>query len=669
MNLVYKLERFKKISYWPEFVLAISLIISVCCLDLTWFNTHMSRDLNRAFEWIHLQPSSWLGPEMGWDYKRLPGPFYYFILGFFWLMTHSVEGVLFLKIIFSSICVFLLLKELKKIHSIFFVSLFSLQFVFMPVYIATIRNLWNPSLIIAFCCLIFVCALKYMLTQRYFWIWVATVTSILGMQIHFSVVVPYLAFICAVLFFKRHKKIVFYNIVLLSIWIFSWLYFNSAPGFDQQLKTFYGLNQFILNRFQDFGYHLSLSLKPVTDYDLFFMLTKAGVQAQLISSDFVNYLNPVFNFLYLVVFILSFSSLVHYFIKSKKINFVEAFALLWLLFFIVSYVVTKHKEQLPYRYGLCLYPIQFYLLCRAVFIFKKSIQKVIICFVILVSVTHLYFIYHFYLFQEVFGRTHHTHLDNLELTLKNKKYIYNYLRPEVSEDPLGSFHGRAINKMRLKEMNWEQTQAYFGLYKALTGKSIQYDLSTIMNETPSEAWLYQLKSLHQIELRNESSFNLIKMNLKQLPHNLLIKYLNPDGSLINSLEWKNTNLIVPLAFVKQYQQDLIIRIEFDIDTYNYKYLNVLIDDNAYYKFAYQPQFKIVDVKINSERISESHFYRGHFLVQNQYIYEVSSSASNSHVIIDLKPESILVPNFSRLDIFSTPDLLFQEELDESFLAE
>src|SRR5437868_3293251 len=70
--------KFKTINF---FILLISFFLICYKIDVTWFNVHMSRDLMRAMNWAHLEDvTSWSGPEMGWDFKRLPGPFYYWLL-------------------------------------------------------------------------------------------------------------------------------------------------------------------------------------------------------------------------------------------------------------------------------------------------------------------------------------------------------------------------------------------------------------------------------------------------------------------------------------------------------------------------------------------------------------------------------------------------------------
>ena len=83
--------------------------------DLTWFNTHMARDFARAQDLLAFKNIPWLGPEMGWDFKRLPGPIYYYFLSFL-LLFKSVAALFFLKALFIVVCVALLVRELKAKH-------------------------------------------------------------------------------------------------------------------------------------------------------------------------------------------------------------------------------------------------------------------------------------------------------------------------------------------------------------------------------------------------------------------------------------------------------------------------------------------------------------------------------------------------------------------------
>lgn len=658
------LSSLRKFSFYPELILLISFFLCIYRLDLNWFNTHMSRDLIRSFAWIHGQPDSWLGPEMGWDYKRLPGPFYYLMTAFFWSLTHSIEGVLFLKILFTLVCSYLLIRELKKNHSALFVSFFAMQFLWMPVFIETLRDLWNPSLIVAFCCLIFISALKYQNSLQRRWIILVSLIAYLGIQIHFSVTIPFLAFALTVIYFKQHRNLMILNLCVFAIFLLTWVFLNPVHELSQQLDTFYGLGAIVPNRIWDLSYHLSLSLKAIEDYDLFFNLTQSGLKLGWISVSFVLLINPLLNGINLVLFILGIGILFRRF-KRQGPSWIEVFSVSWFLIFVISFLITKHKPQMPYRYGLCLYPIQFYLLLLA---FEKvtsrfQIKIAFFSLLILISISHLYFIVHYYEFQDRLARAHHTQNDNLELNLRTKKFIYSLQAAPISRtDPFMFLHGRSMNKMRLKEMNWPQTTPYFGLYEALTGHQVQYSES-IIEQDPQSSWLFQLRNLQELGLNPQAPFLLTELKVENLPQNLVIKYLDERSEGIEKIFWKNSNLILPLAFLSYPVKTKILHLEFNLDSTENKFLNLLIDDNATYRFAYKTIYKLLQVKINGKVQAPIETHKGYFLVQNQYIYKIKKDIPLSKVVIELKIETDEVPNYSRLDLFTSPIILPPEELE------
>lgn len=667
MNFLPGFKEIKNFKFLPEVLLIFSFVICVLQLDLSWFNSHMSRDLIRAFEWLKLEPTSWLGPEMGWDFKRLPGPFYYWLIGAFWAVTHSIEGILFLKILFTNICIYFLIRELKLKYPIWFVVCFCMPFLFFPVYIETLRNLWNPSLIVAFGCLIFICVLKYQSSNLKRWLWFSFLFCFLGMQIHFSVLIPFLALLLTLFFRRERLKIVLIQLGLLFAWIASWLYLNPVPQLQNQLDTFYGFNFFIKNRVFDLAYHLSLSLKAIEDYDLFYRLSHSAIQLGWLSHFFVNDLNPILNLGFLFLFLVSVFFLVSQW-KKLKFDFIFVFALFWFFTFVISFVITKHKPQMPYRYGLSLYPIQFFLLPLAYFYLPNIYQKLkfaLVGVLLIYSAQHLVFILEFYSFEDRMGRTHHTQNDNLEMTLKLKKMIYSLVTPgtRMNEDPFSSLHGRAINKMRLKEMNWEQTLPYFGLFQAVYNKKVIY-VPEMKDLTPANSWLLQLRNHKELAMSPLAHpFLLTELKADALPQNLVIKILNGESQGLEKISWKNSNLIMPLAFLSEPQQSKFIRLEFELVNQNSKFLNLLVDDNETYRFAYQPTYRVLQVKINKKVQAPIEKHKGYFLNQNQYAYKIPESAASAKIVIELKVETSFVPNYSRLDLFTSDYLLSKEELE------
>ena len=122
--LVIKLSK----NFLPELLLLISFGLCLYQLDLNWFNSHMSRDVLRAQSW------NWLGPELGWDYKRLPGPFYYLFLGVLTL-TKSLSFILISKLVALYSVIYLLIREVRKIFPATVTGFFLGLFLFMPVFI------------------------------------------------------------------------------------------------------------------------------------------------------------------------------------------------------------------------------------------------------------------------------------------------------------------------------------------------------------------------------------------------------------------------------------------------------------------------------------------------------------------------------------------------------
>lgn len=663
MNFSGRLKYFRSFSYWPEMILFLSFLICIFKLDITWFSAEMSRDLSRSIDWLSFKSNSWLGPEIDLGSRRLPGPFFYWIIGFFWSLTHSITGILFLKILFTKICVYVLIKELKKNYSLAFVLFFSLQFLLMPVYLETLRNLWSPSLIVSFCCLLFSCALKFQSTNKPIWIWLAGLTAFVGLQIHFSVLIPYLAFLICLLLFKNRIRIVVFQILILVVFLTLWNCFVPGAELQQQANNFYKLSTFLASRFSDLSFHLSLSLKPIQDYDLFTVLTKTSVRLGWISAYFVNILNPFLNLAVLVVYL---CSLIYFIYRKFKIfKFIEMFSLLWFLFFVMTYFTTKDMIDVPYRNGLCLYPIQFFLLMLALDNLHSLFQRKIILFYILliiISTSHLYFILNFYKFQNLTARTHQTQNDNLELNLKTKKYIYSLVDANnAGLDPFMLLHGRSISKMRLNEMNTKETELYFGLYRSITGQSTR--IQSEIKDLPSQnSWLFQLRSFNELKLNPRSPFLVSELKTENLPSDLVLKYLNSDSDGIGKSHWANTNLIMPLAFLQKDSAAKNLRLEFKLNSSENKYLNLILDDNNIYNFGHQANYKLLQVRFDKKAQSPVEKYQGYLLVQNQYIFKIPNRLDQVKVVIELKIETTEIPNFSRLDIFTTPYLLSAEEL-------
>lgn len=644
--------RFKALL--PEFLLLLSLAFCLYRLDLSWFNTHMARDLFRADLWLKGTPADWLGPEMGWDIKRLPGPFYYWFLAALSLFG-SIENILAAKIIITFTLLYLLLRQIRQQLNSTVLLYFLMLFCLMPVFIFTSRNLWNPSSIIIFNILQLVLLFKFNKSSEVKWLTLSLLVALLGMQVHFSTLIAYLAFaISVVIQSKKHRRTQLLISIPLLVWLTLWYFSGPVHAFGQQLQQFYGFNHFIFQRIGDLKYHLTLTLFELKDYDLFTFLFNALSSLGLIAESGVRVTSFMLGWVYLILFIASLRAIYSNYKKNK--NLVDLFLLLHCLFFIISILVLKNKEHIPYRYGLCFYPIQFLILSYGSWLMLKDRKRWYAVFGGLAALSFSFYAYFdakMLIAQDLTGRTHHTQVDNLEMTYGRKKEIYAFLKEHANpqSDPFNALHGRAANKFRLKEMNWEQTQSYFSLY----GKAVSYDLS-LPGQNTEKSWLLELASLQELR-EGHSPLRFKELSPEQLPQNLEITYFKNQNQILTQI-WANTGLILPMAFYEKENSFNQVHLHFSVKSG--KYLNLLIDDNSDFKFAYSNIYRLTGVKINGQEISPVSVFKGAFLVQNQYVYTLPEAGS-CQVDVDLGLD-VQYKNYSRIDLYTTDKLPVQEEI-------
>ncbi len=248
------------------------------------------------------------------------------------------------------------------------------------------------------------------------------------------------------------------------------------------------------------------------------------------------------------------------------------------------------------------------------------------------------------------GRASGMNSEELSLTLKTKKYIYsltNGLRTQ--DDPFTNLHGRAINRMRYDEMNPEQTEAYFGLYRALTHNVVQIQ-PAIKEALPDSSWLFQLRTERELQLNPQTPYLLTEIKTDALPQNMIIKYFNMKLEGIEKVEWKNGGYVLPLAFLSHPEATKFVRLEFEMKGGTNKYLIILM--NHFYK--------MLQVKLNSKVQAIYENYDGLTDLQTQMSYKIPENKETARVVIELKIDSDSLPNYSRLDIFSTPYALPSE---------
>lgn len=652
------ISKIKVIRLLPELLLFFSFVFCIYQLDLNWFNTHMSRDILRAQSW------NWLGPELGWDYKRLPGPFYYLLLGAL-TSTKSLYFIMLGKIVALYSVILLLLREVRKMFPATILNIFCALFLFMPVFIFTSRNLWNPSLVVLFNCLQFLFILKFIERPAKIFIYLSLLTGFCGLQINFSTVIGFLAFGLTLLLSKssekRLKKLQLAGFAAVLLWLGAWYFVDYVPEFKRQITSFYGLSSFGLNRLYDLGTTLTLSVAELKDYDLFSLYFNSLSELGLINKAIVTGLSDFLFIVYFILYLAVFAAVVREYLRSRRT--LELFLIVYNVLFLLSILIFKNKENIPYRYGLSLYPVQFFLFSYGLYLLGNT-KKIFNAFKLLVAGTMVFYVYFnvkVFEAQSLLGRAHHTNYDNLELTVRNKEFLYKFLQKNVQleGDPFNYLHGRTANKFRLKEMNWEQSNPYYSLYYLTTGQKFEFD-EQLKNTANGDNWLIQLKNLKELTEDPDNALRLTELSSEVFPKNLRISYLDATKKILRTDEWKNTSLILPSAFVAELPVVHYIRLSFQLDTSTHKYINLLIDDNDSYKFAYRNNYELIKFAGDGKSLQPLKIYEGYFLVQNQYIFEPPKN-NKGNFEIEMVLENKF-RNFSRIDIFSTDYIMPQEEL-------
>lgn len=522
---------YKTFSYYPELVLFASFIFSILHLDQIKFDSTMSLHLSRTIQWLQFESISWQGPELADNSLRLIGPFYYWIIGLFWTLTRSIEGLVFASILFSFICFYLLCKSLKKKLGPIGILVWTLLVFLTPFIFKSLRTIDSSSLALGICSLIFVQALKFQDQKSKTQIIITTIVCALGLQIHLSVIAPCLAFFASTLIQQS-------KVQRLHLFSLIWLAIGS----------------------------------------LLFPLTHEMLSLSLPASFLLIQIHDSF--------------------LLKNLIFKNVFL----------------------GFSLCIGLLSFSLTIKNHFIKVEDDRNLI------------------------------SNLMTTELNLKIKKFIYSLTAADGS-DPFVTVHGRVANKMRQEEMNLSQTKAYFGLYNTLYDKNVTYS-QDLANQSPSSSWLFQLRSKKEISLGAESPYLMTEIKTQSLPQNTIIKYLNEKSQGIEKVSWKNSNLILPFAFIRNPEEAKIVRLEFKIDSPTDKYLNLLIDS--------EEKYKLLQVKLNRKVQAAIEHYPGNAKLQSQYIFKIPDNVNQAKVTIELKVLTEEIPNYSRLDIFTSGYLLASE---------
>lgn len=451
-----------------------------------WFNEHMTRDVARAYEWLELRPSSWWGAEMGWESnKRLPGPFFTWLLAFGGLFTGSVTGMVVIKSILSLASLLYLTWVIYRRFSLYPTLVFAAFFLSSPLVITVMRNLWNPSFLIP------ILALHYalMLSQpqgswRTFVPWANGVLIALSVQVHFSALFPLLISCSIFYLFEKNWKALLISVVPVTALLALWSFSSSEQGFVAQTQGQYVMrwdHQWWTTRLQEARYHFFPSHEKIHNYDLFSFLSHISRHFLHGSIDQVIAVHRALSFIYWPV-TLSCVSFLSYRATQSKDLLRPVMLIFWILLAIFTYIHVSYNvgSHVPYRYGLMLYPLQFLLwpmtlseLLKLEAPLAKVLSGILIGLSLALFTINTLWLIDFDRTMKLSGRSHQGPDDSMTVTLQSKLLVLEKLRSENphTQDLWRCLHGKLAQRMRQDDMTWNQVTRWRALERDFPPKA------------------------------------------------------------------------------------------------------------------------------------------------------------------------------------------------------
>jgi hypothetical protein len=595
----------------------------------------MSRDILRGLNFWNDFPL--LGPEMGWDYIRLPGSALYL---FYWLasqFTRDLTHILILKSVLTFFSLFFLTTKLKNSYSALEILFVLFLLICSPGFLAGQRDLWNPSWVFLFNMIIIALFFEYFRSRKQSLLWLAFLMTVLGIEFHFSVAVSFVAGFLTTLSEHRVSRKTVVAIIIISICgLITWVGMNRYQDFIVQLRTIYGLSsKHFVSRIMDI---LSVNYfydMPLEDYDLFYFLSTA-IKKYRLPGDF-SLLRVCFwitNLGFLVALLRMLISA----ILKRSTSVYEKFLLIYYFIFLGSAFLLVNKEHLPYRYTFLIFPVQFLIIASS--LKKIKFGRFIMLLLALAATPQLIYYKSYIDIQVLTGRTHHTSEDGLELTLKNKRTIYNFVHSHfvgLSEpDLFYHLHGRIVNKMRLKEMNWEQTEKYFGLWK------FEFGEKAIVSQMDENHYYVSINQAGNVEFENLTSETQPKQ----------VSLAAKRGDQFFPVKVPSGIPITPLRMMDIQAEEFYL--EFEVNAPSDAFLQLALDSDHR-----KPVFSMVGATLNGKVLNPGSVTHGAFLVQEQLQYQLSPGKNS----IRLHMKNILKRNsYSRIDIFVTDRFIQPEEI-------
>ncbi len=557
-----------KYSLWAALGLLVGFVV-YCRLsspDLTWFNTHMSRDLSRAMAWSDFHPRDWMGPEINFG-GRLFGPGFYWLIAPFWKLTRSIPALLVALHGLTLVLSFAVCRRLARDLGWDSGLMFAFLFLLMPVHVAVSRTLWNPSVIVPLNLGYLLCTSHAWRNPAARWPYVALFfLALLGIQTHFSSLPGFAACLLVLgIHFRRARPpllclagVIAYAVLVCSL-AKSGREFSSSLGGSFSLPSI----RMLVSSLARWSYHLFPTGEPIGDYELFSILFSTGSEALSVPFRWLNFFfktRPVYLLAFGVSIAACTASLISAYRKKQRPHFYVLLALVWTLFTIVPSLSYSRKVALPYRYGLALYPIQFLIPALAWYLvrdidwgvfrgWKSPIRIAALAACGLLFFADGLFLRTTYRAMEVTGRASHTSGDDLEIPLRYKIKILGLARENAPEDEIYKYlHGGITNKIRCKEWDWDYTEYYAGVLKslgpppAITEHPRDHYHVTYLRPTEIAANAYS-----PVSADPAFPYHMVKLERDQQPKQVRLRRFGSDGEVLMETAVKDDELILPLS--------------------------------------------------------------------------------------------------------------------------
>lgn len=470
----------KELVFWIVFwgSALVAFYVRLVDPDLTWFNTHMSRDLARAFEWLDLRPYSMLGPEMNHGH-RLPGPAFYFILAGCWTLVKSVTGVLtllhLLTIILAVVFTLRVVRPLGRTPALVFWLLFSL----MPTQVLLSRTLWNPSLVVAVNLGYLLCLDQYHRHRGWGALVCFYLVGLVGIQVHLSTL---LGLVAGTLWLRlqqgRWLPLSLLGLgMVLTYWGAIWGMTDGYAAYFKALEkqyVFLGWGAWETTEFhwdvflRSIYYHVFISLRPLGDYELYSLVPQFG--PELLPRYAWLQAFASLGYAFVVVLLGSLVYLSARLIKRKGLPLEQLLAIWLVVGMVVLYCYRIKDGIFPYRYGMTFYPVQFLLpvlALRAVRSFK--IRALAVLFALVVFAGNAFFLGQCYRLMELTARASQSPDISFEMALRYKLQVLKKVDlTGAPQEFFSTLHGGAANRLRTFEFdNWDQQRWTGGLSQSL----------------------------------------------------------------------------------------------------------------------------------------------------------------------------------------------------------